>query len=73
MRNKYRQMVYMSEFTTGTETIGESVVKRDEVESILSDIEDRVKTIIYSLDTIKGLDLIDEIKCMCEKLANDLY
>ena len=51
----------------------EDFVPLSEVLCMLDNIESKVMDIKYMLEQIKGLDYIDEIKELTEKLEKDLY
>ena len=70
---KYRQDLKYNEVVVGEYNHGEKMLYVDEVEATLNLIENRVNEICNLLESIKGLDVIDEAKEKLEALSVDLY
>jgi hypothetical protein len=71
-RGKYRK-IYDYTVEDIKENNSDYYCEKDDVISMIDDIETRVKEINFIVDGIKGIEIIDEIKKLLEELAVDLY
>jgi hypothetical protein len=75
---KYRQNITMYTATEISESESlkdkdEEFITTEEYCDILDDIESDVKKMSYILNGIEGLDIIDDIKTILDKMEEELY
>lgn len=75
MRSEFRNIdkVYGYEIDDETYSRDSYYIDEDDYESRINDIEEAVQAIEEKLVDVQGIDLIDEVKEMLERLADKLY
>lgn len=75
MRSEFRNIdkVYGYEIDDETYSRDNYYIDEDDYESRINDIEVAVQAIEEKLVDVQGIDLIDEVKEMLERLADKLY
>lgn len=75
MRGEYRRIdkIYGYEIDDEQYSRDKHYIDEDDYTSCLSDIESDVQEIEEKLENVQGIDLIDDVKEMLNKLADKLY
>lgn len=75
MRSEFRNIDKVCGHEIDDETYSRDnyYIDEDDYESRINDIEGAVQAIEEKLEDVQGIDLIDEVKEMLERLADKLY